>query len=37
MPENLDPQIGTIYDVRITEAHEYDLVGEIVGSSVATA
>jgi hypothetical protein len=30
MPEDLEPQIGDIYDVRITEAHEYDLVGEIV-------
>ncbi len=30
MPENLDPQIGAIYNVTITEAHEYDLVGEIV-------
>ena len=30
MPENLRPQIGTIYDVRITEAHEYDLVGKII-------
>lgn len=30
MPEHLDPQIGAIYDVRITQAHEYDLVGEIV-------
>ena len=30
MPEDLDPQIGAIYNVKITEAHEYDLVGEIV-------
>ncbi len=30
MPENLDPQIGAIYNVKITEAHEYDLVGAIV-------
>lgn len=30
MPENFAPLIGNIYDVRITEAHEYDLVGEIV-------
>ncbi len=30
MPENFAPVIGNIYDVRITEAHEYDLVGEIV-------
>ena len=30
IPENLQPQIGHIYTVRITEAHEYDLIGEIV-------
>lgn len=30
MPEDLEPEIGTIYDVHITEAHEYDLVGSIV-------
>lgn len=30
MPGNLQPEIGKIYDVRITEAHEYDLVGEMV-------
>jgi ribosomal protein S12 methylthiotransferase len=30
IPQNLDPQIGAIYNVKITEAHEYDLVGEIV-------
>ena len=30
VPDDLDPQIGAIYDVKITEAHEYDLVGEIV-------
>jgi len=30
MPDDLDPQIGAIYNVRITEAHEYDLVGAIV-------
>jgi ribosomal protein S12 methylthiotransferase len=30
MPEDLDPQIGAVYDVLITEAHEYDLVGAIV-------
>lgn len=30
MPEDLNPQIGSIYDVLITEAHEYDLVGAIV-------
>jgi len=31
MPEDLEPQIGQIYSVRVTEAHNYDLVGEIVG------
>ena len=30
MPENLQPQIGAIYDVRVTEAHDYDLIGAIV-------
>jgi ribosomal protein S12 methylthiotransferase len=30
MPENLEPLIGAIYDVRITEAHDYDLIGAIV-------
>jgi ribosomal protein S12 methylthiotransferase len=30
MPSDLKPEIGGIYDVRITEAFEYDLVGEIV-------
>ena len=30
IPEDLEPQIGGIYDVRITEAHAYDLIGEIV-------
>ncbi len=30
MPEDLEPQIGAVYNVRITEAFEYDLVGEIV-------
>ena len=30
MPENFEPQVGGIYDVRISEAHEYDLIGEIV-------
>lgn len=30
IPEDLEPQIGAIYDVKITEAHEYDLVGQIV-------
>lgn len=31
IPENLEPRVGAIYNVKITEAHEYDLVGEIVG------
>ena len=30
MPENLKPEMGAIYNVRITEAHEYDLIGELV-------
>ncbi|QYO61982.1 30S ribosomal protein S12 methylthiotransferase RimO [Leptolyngbya sp. 7M] len=30
VPEGLDPQIGEIYNVRITEAYEYDLIGEII-------
>ncbi len=30
VPEGLEPQTGEIYNVRITEAHEYDLIGEIV-------
>jgi len=30
IPEDLEPRIGSIYNVKITEAHEYDLVGEIV-------
>lgn len=30
MPENLRPEVGTVYDVRISEAHAYDLIGEIV-------
>jgi ribosomal protein S12 methylthiotransferase len=30
MPENFEPRIGGIYDVRISEAHEYDLIGEII-------
>ena len=29
MPEDLEPQIGEVYKVRITDAHAYDLVGEI--------
>ena len=30
MPENFEPRMGEIYNVRVTAAHEYDLVGEIV-------
>ncbi len=30
MPDDLKPEIGAIYNVRITEAHDYDLVGSIV-------
>ncbi|MBZ5598859.1 MAG: 30S ribosomal protein S12 methylthiotransferase RimO [Acidobacteriia bacterium] len=30
MPEGLDPQPGEFYRCRITEAHDYDLVGQIV-------
>ena len=30
MPEDFNPQIGAIYDVKISKAHNYDLIGEIV-------
>src|SRR5688572_15083495 len=30
IPENLKPEIGNVYSVRITEAHAYDLVGQII-------
>jgi tRNA A37 methylthiotransferase MiaB len=30
MPENFQPKVGAIYDVRISEAHNYDLIGEII-------
>src|SRR5215210_2164177 len=30
MPENLEPAVGGIYNVLITQAHAYDLVGEII-------
>ena len=30
MPENFEPKVGEIYNVQITEAHEYDLIGAIV-------
>ena len=30
MPEGFEPHVGQLYDVRITEAHEYDLIGELI-------
>jgi ribosomal protein S12 methylthiotransferase len=30
MPDDLQPEVGAIYNVKITEAHEYDLIGAIV-------
>ena len=30
MPEGFEPHMGEVYDVKISEAHEYDLVGEIL-------
>jgi ribosomal protein S12 methylthiotransferase len=30
MPENLEPKVGEFYNVRISEAHNYDLIGEII-------
>lgn len=30
VPEGLNPEIGKIYNVKITEAHDYDLIGAIV-------
>ncbi len=30
IPENLEPQIGAIYNVKISEAHNYDLIGAII-------
>jgi len=30
MPEDFEPQIGSIYNVKISEAYNYDLIGEIV-------
>lgn len=30
MPENFEPKVGEIYNVKITEAHDYDLIGEII-------
>lgn len=37
MPENFEPRLGEIYDLRITQAHDYDLIGEIVEETVAAA
>jgi ribosomal protein S12 methylthiotransferase len=31
MPDNFEPKVGEIYNVQITEAHEYDLIGAILG------
>ncbi|HNU07101.1 MAG TPA: 30S ribosomal protein S12 methylthiotransferase RimO, partial [Pyrinomonadaceae bacterium] len=31
MPEGFDPKVGEFYQVRISEALEYDLIGEIIG------
>jgi ribosomal protein S12 methylthiotransferase len=30
LPEHLEPKVGEIYNVKINEAHEYDLIGQIV-------
>jgi ribosomal protein S12 methylthiotransferase len=30
VPENIEPAVGNVYNVRISEAYEYDLVGEII-------
>jgi ribosomal protein S12 methylthiotransferase len=30
IPEGFEPREGEVYDVLITEAHQYDLVGRIV-------
>lgn len=32
MPDDFEPKIGGIYNVRITNAYEYDLIGEIVAA-----
>jgi hypothetical protein len=31
VPDEVKPEVGKIYDVLIEEAHEYDLVGRIIG------
>ena len=33
MPEDFEPKIGEFYNVKINEAHEYDLIGAIVRPS----
>ncbi len=30
VPENLEPKIGEFYNVKISDAHQYDLIGEII-------
>jgi ribosomal protein S12 methylthiotransferase len=30
MPDGFEPKVGEIYNVQITEAHEYDLIGAII-------
>jgi len=30
MPENFEPQTDEFYNVRISEAHNYDLIGKII-------
>jgi len=30
MPEDFQPRVGEFYNVRISEAHNYDLIGEII-------
>ncbi len=30
MPEDFEPKVGEFYNVKINEAHEYDLIGEII-------
>lgn len=30
MPEDFEPRVGGLYDLKITEAHNYDLIGEII-------
>ncbi|MBA2735575.1 MAG: hypothetical protein H0U50_02185 [Pyrinomonadaceae bacterium] len=30
MPEDFEPKVGAIFDVRISEAHNYNLISEII-------